>query len=309
MSCGILFYVFTRPGIDFQSLSKAVKDVPFWCFSIAGLLYGAVLLVGCLRWWILLHSFGIRTKFNLALQLLFIGLFFNNMMPSLTGGDVVKAYYTAQGTSKKFEAVASILLDRVFGFLAMFILATIGALLALKEGVLTRPAEVVLVSTLSFFLGLLVFLNLGFLRKFSSLRDFFKKWTWMEKIQKFYDAFTAIRHNIKAAVLVFILSLFVQSLLVIANFVLARGLGITEIPLKQFFILIPMIGCVSALPVSFAGWGIGEGAYRTFFMMVNPLYGATAVFLSIFYRLISLGYSLVGFPLSLIYRKGSIEDG
>src|SRR5262249_5926249 len=42
------------------------------------------------RWWRLLELAGCPTRWSNALRLTFLGLFFNNVIPGATGGDVVK---------------------------------------------------------------------------------------------------------------------------------------------------------------------------------------------------------------------------
>lgn len=293
--------------MDFHEMGRAVRQLPLFNLVTAFSLYGLVLLLGCLRWVLLLHAFQIRVRFNLAFQLLFIGLFFNNMMPSLTGGDVVKGYYTAKGTSKKMEAVASILLDRFFGFCGMFTLAAVGSLFAWSHPVLGGAARIVLVGIFIFFLSVILFLNQKIFGRVRFLKNVFDKIKGRDGIVKFYEALTGVKHHRGTVLKVWLLSIIIQALLVIVNFLLARGLGISGVSFGQFFVIIPIAACISAMPISFAGWGIGEGAYRSLFMMFNPAYGAVAVILSIVYRLICLIYSLAGLPLYLMYREGAIE--
>jgi uncharacterized protein (TIRG00374 family) len=306
MSVGILFYVFTRPDVDLQKLFEAVRTLSPVNFVCAFLIYGLVITLACLRWLVLLKSFGIRIAVRLVFQLHFIGLFFNNMMPSLTGGDVVKGYYIARGSTKKVEAVVSIFLDRFFGVFAIFLLAVVSALFALDHNRLGPLAKIILLFVGLFLVGLFLFLSLPFWKRFSLLQKFLDRFIWASQIKRIYNALTALRP--KQAAVVLLMSLLIQSLLVVLNYILAVGLGIKDISLGQFFVLIPIAGFISALPISFAGWGVGEGAYRALFMIMNPAYGGIAVVLSILYRFICLVYSLIGFPLYLIYRHEPIEE-
>ena len=284
------------------------KSLSWSSLLYAFLIYGVVLVLACQRWVILLHSFSIQVKFSLAARLMFIGLFFNNMMPSLTGGDVIKAYYTAKGTHKKMEAVTSIVLDRVFGVLGLLSLAAIGSFFALENEVLKGLARIVLFLVLLVITGLTVFLNLNHLRRIPAVKNFAEKLYGFQQVRRLYQTFTALKDNKKAALQVFGLSILMQSLLIIANFILALGLGISGISLAQFFVIIPIAQFISALPISFAGWGVGEGAYRSLFLMLNPNFGGLAVVLSIVYRFVMLTFSLFGFPLYLMYRHGPIDS-
>jgi len=307
MSVGILFYVFTRPDVDLKQMFLTAKSLPWSYLFAAFCIYGIVLVLACQRWVILLRHFSIQVRFSLASRLMFIGLFFNNMMPSLTGGDVIKAYYTAKGTHKKMEAVTSIVLDRIFGVFGLLTLAAIGSCFALHHETLKDLARIVLLFVFLAIAGLAVFLNLHHLRRFTAIRKFSEKLYGFSFVQKLYQMLTALKGDKTSALQVFILSILMQSLLIIANFILARGLGMEGAGLAQFFVVIPIAQFISALPISFAGWGIGEGAYRSLFLILNPGFGGLAVVLSIIYRFVMLIFSLAGFPLYLMYRHGPIE--
>ncbi len=307
ISVGILFYIFTQPDVNLKTLGSTFSSIPFWNLFIPLFIYGFISFLACYRWLLLLRSFDIHIGFALAVRLTLIGLFFNNMMPSLTGGDVIKGYYLAKRTPKKVEAVASILLDRIFGFSALFMLGLIASLFSFHHPLLGGLAKIIAVFVGSFFIGMILFFNRSLWRKFPGLKKFVERSSMMQGALKFYNALTALRHHKGTAIGVFLLSLFIHVMLVLANFILAKGLGMTDVYLSQFFIIIPIAGFLSAMPISFAGWGIGEGVYRALFMMINPAYGVIAVGLSIFIRLVSLGYSLLGVPFYLTYRHEPLK--
>lgn len=308
ISVGILFYIFTRPDMDLPNLIQALGAVsPIFIF-LAVAIYGIVLVLASFRWVILLRSFNIGVGIPLAFRFTFIGLFFNNMMPSLTGGDVVKGYYLTRGTSKKLEAVASILLDRVFGIYGMISLALFASLCAISDEKLGHLARIVVALSSVFFSGALLFYYLPSLKRFGWVQFLWKRYSWMKGFRNFYDVISIVKKRGKVACVVFGMSLVVQGLIVFENYVLARGLGMEGVSLAKFFVVVPIAGFISALPISFAGWGIGEGAYRTFFMVLNPSYGPIAVALSIAFRLIGLAFSLIGLPFYLTYKHKSSAE-
>jgi hypothetical protein len=55
------------------------------------------------------------------------------MLPSAVGGDVVKAFYAYKHSGKKIESATSVLLDRLLGFVAIIVMATIGLMCFSKE--------------------------------------------------------------------------------------------------------------------------------------------------------------------------------
>lgn len=289
---------------------ETVRRIPLALLAGVFCLYGFVLLLAATRWYVLLWSFGIHTGFFLAVRLMFIGLFFNNMMPSITGGDIVKGFYLTRGTAtKKFEAVASILLDRIFGLMGLVVLAATASLFALNHEILGPLARWILLFVGFFIASIIVILTPKAWKRLPGVGPALQKLRNVQAFAKFYNVMTALRHHLAVAAAVLFLSIMLQGLLVCANYMLAQGLGIKGLNLGQFFVLIPIAGFISAMPVSFAGWGIGEGAYRSLFMLMNPQYGSVAVVLSILYRLTCLVYSLAGLPFYLSYRHEPIREG
>ena len=64
-----------------------------------------------------------------AQKLAFIGLFFNNIIPGMTGGDLVKAIMVARDhPEQQPAAILSVIIDRIIGLLGL-VLVAVGALL------------------------------------------------------------------------------------------------------------------------------------------------------------------------------------
>ena len=85
------------------------------------------------RWRMLLAVQDIHITFGESLRLTYIGWFFNNWMPGATGGDFVKAYYIAQQTHKKTEAVTVVFLDRIIGLVAMCMMGAAAVTVSLHD--------------------------------------------------------------------------------------------------------------------------------------------------------------------------------
>ncbi|MBL7186946.1 MAG: flippase-like domain-containing protein [Phycisphaerae bacterium] len=80
------------------------------------------LLIG-MRWWLLLRTQGILISYWVAVRLYLLGWFYNNVMPSSVGGDLVRLWYVTKHTDKKFEAALSVLVDRMIGLVSTLIIA------------------------------------------------------------------------------------------------------------------------------------------------------------------------------------------
>lgn len=87
------------------------------------LAFGAMLagqIFNATRWYMLLRAQALGLGFPRAVQLVFVGLFASNFLPTTIGGDVLRVVGVAFPSQKRLEAAASVVMDRavsVFGML------------------------------------------------------------------------------------------------------------------------------------------------------------------------------------------------
>ena len=120
IACGI--YWVSR-GQRWQNLTKIFLQMNLLVFASAlGIFTIGQVLVG-FRWWLLLRTQSIFIRFWTAVRLHFLGLFYNNFMPSSVGGDLIRAWYVTRHTDKRFEAALSVFVDRAIGLSSTLIIA------------------------------------------------------------------------------------------------------------------------------------------------------------------------------------------
>ncbi len=304
VSAGILYFIFTRPDLNFRKMVETIGQIHRPSLYSASLAYGVVLLLGCLRWRVLLEAHNIKLGFARVVKLFFIGFFFNNFLPSLTGGDIVKAYYVSKETARRAEAATTVIVDRVIGLLALFFLGGVAAVTRLGAVEIRKPA----LATLIFLFLVFLLMGLAFSRRFQkriaiSENPSTRKGRLANVVKKVYLAFHYYRNCPGALAMAFILSLSLQTIMILINYWLALGLGVRGIGLSTFFVLIPLAGAISAIPITVAGWGLGEGAYKFCFAFAG-LPARTSVSLSILLRLLMVSWSIIGLPLYLLHRAG-----
>jgi uncharacterized protein (TIRG00374 family) len=101
-------------------------DWSWWLAAMA--LYLGTQCVSSLRWKLLSQPMGFQGSFGRFFALYFIGMFFNLVLPTSVGGDVVRAWYLAKtpGATEAGRGVAafsSVLLDRLSGLTVLLCLA------------------------------------------------------------------------------------------------------------------------------------------------------------------------------------------
>ena len=115
-----------------QNLVELFSRINLWVFGAAlGIFVAGQVIVG-FRWWLLLRTQSVFINLFAAVRLHFLGLFYNNVMPSSVGGDLIRAWYVTHHTEKKFEAALSVFVDRIIGLLSTLVIAMFFYLLFLK---------------------------------------------------------------------------------------------------------------------------------------------------------------------------------
>jgi uncharacterized protein (TIRG00374 family) len=256
-------------------------------------LFFCALLFGVTRWWRLLLLVGCEARWWSALRLTYLGLFFNLVMPGLTGGDVAKAVLVVrEHPERRARALMSVVVDRLIG------LATL-ALLALVVVLITGEtfAEVRLPMLAFFFAGVggaLVYFN-GRVRKLLHFDALLDKLPLGDKLRTLDEA---AQHYFAHPVELFfavLLSLGNHAGAICAVWALGRSFGVTagEVNLLEYFALVPIANIVSSIPIAPSGWGVGEAVYIYLFTLIGAS-ASLGVAVSVSFRLCQLLLGLLG---------------
>lgn len=220
--------------------------------SIIGLSVGLVTL----RWTFILRKIGVRLRLGSALHIMFIGLFFNQMLPSTVGGDAVRTWRLHKAGVTLGASFRSVILDRVVGFSGLVLLVVLG--LPFVSSATTDAAA--LWSLLA-----IVFSAMAGLGLLLSLDKIPFSWLRRGPLRPLNDLAVDARSLFfapGAAAFSVGLSLVVHFGSAMIVLVLALGMEI-EIGALECVILVPPVILISVLPISMAGWGVREGAMIT----------------------------------------------
>jgi len=146
-------------------LANLLAQRPDWTqFSLALLVVAASITLTFYRWYLLVWAQDFPFTVKDALRLSFIGYACNFIGPGAAGGDLIKAGLIAtEQTSRKGIAAATVLLDRILGVLALFMVGAFSmffqppALLA--HPVVKTYLAVLWIGTVGGAVGLLVLLH------------------------------------------------------------------------------------------------------------------------------------------------------
>lgn len=251
---------------------------------------------------------GIRLPLLTLTRYSFIGFFFNNILPTSIGGDVVKGFYIARDTGKKTAPFVALVVVRVIGAVCL----TTVTVIALAFGYDRLPNSTPIYMT-AFMVLIVAFVLIFFTRrrlavKFLIILKPFKNKTLRKEIIAVYRLFHSHRHFPLQLGLAALATLGIQFLSISINFLVARGMNFHQIGFSSFFILIPLI-MVTSLAPSIGGLGIREGMYVYFFSSLIGKDGAGALGLIMLVLLMAM--ALTGgiiFAISGSLRKARPES-
>jgi len=274
-----------RPGIPraFRELDAAGL-LPALGFLILGSIFAAT------RWWRLLDVLQCTISWGQALRLTYVGLFFNLVVPGLNGGDVARGVLIVrQHPEQRAPALTSVIVDRLLGLLAMIALATL-AVIGNRE----RLPELVLPVTLTLaglVLGLVTFLNPR-VRRVLRFDAILERLPQADRLRRLDDALVQTLRS--PATVVLALAFSVGNHLAVTACVMSVGRAFGDtLGFLDYLCVVTVTNTLVSLPVSPAGWGVGEAAFRSFFLALkaSPTLGVAT---SVTYRLCMAALSLAG---------------
>ncbi len=258
--------------------------------------YAAALLVGTLavfltavRWRLLLQAVGIDLGLISSARLVWVGLFFNLVVPGLTGGDLVRAVLVARRTPRPEAAVVSVLADRLVGLGALVGLAAVVVVAQWTRFPEIAPAILAVASGMAAFAGIL--LSRG-VRRFLRVERLLPSLPFGGVLKRLDDAVLAYRGRPRDLLRALGLSLANHSLSIASVLLVGRALGDAS-PLGSYLVLVPVVTILTSLPLAPAGWGVGEALYGELFRRYGSAF-ETGVALSLLWRLGSMLVSLPG---------------
>lgn len=187
----------------------------------------------------------------------YTGLLFNSLLPAGVGGDAVRMLFLARRGYSLGALVAAGLVDRFFGLLGLFGVAGLAILVAPSALPLSRDAARLAGAgaLFCFVVGLWLLPGLG-LRLLAWLASRVRA-AWGQRLEKASQLFGRLLANPGRLLGPAALSLLSHALLVLAYASCGRAL-LPEISLPQYFVAVPGVLLVLALPISLGGLGVRE---------------------------------------------------
>lgn len=249
------------------------------------------MILGAERWRIICNRLGVALRFVPSLQIVTIGMFFNQTLPSSVGGDAMRVWLLMRDRVTFGKAVNTVLCDRVFALVVLIGLSTVTLPLFYEHVADPNARFGVTAFIVIGLVGFTVFLAFG-----TQLAHLLRRWKFSHPLGELAHDFHRLFTTPTVTLSLLVWSLTIHLLTIIAAWVIANVLMI-DAPLTDCLVIIPAVVLITMLPVSIAGWGVREGAMVVGFGLVGVL-PSDALAISICFGLASI---IVGLPGGLLW--------
>jgi uncharacterized protein (TIRG00374 family) len=252
---GILYYFRAQLPTIFQYL-KAVQ--PFY-FVAAVLVFFIGMLANAFRLRFVIQVHGIKLSVAAAYYVNLIALFFNNVLPSSVGGEMVKAYYLYKDSKGSVAVFGAVVVDRLFGLVTMLLISISSIFfLDIAQSSHKIMGSIVMLAAATITLAVFIF-NKKIVDGLCQLHIPFLPAIFLEKIREIYQAMYQYRENKGIVGKCISLTVLGQIFFIFVNFLLASSLSI-DIPLGFFFFFVPILLIMGVAP-SVNGIGVREATF------------------------------------------------
>jgi hypothetical protein len=277
---------------DWGQVRAAVARLcwPLWGLAVG--LYALTQVISSLRWQMLARPLGFRRPLGHYVGFYFIGMLFNNVLPTSVGGDVVRGWYLDNHSGRRLHAFVSVLAERGSGLLVLLALACVAAAVYPHE----LPAR-----TIWMVWGVAGSALAGLAALPLLLR-------WGDRFNRVRRLAEAVRLFVREPGLLAattLLSVVVQAANVVLVWLVGEALG-APVPFAYYWVLVPLVTLLTLLP-SHNGIGVREGGMV---LLLAPLgvEAGTAVSLGFLWFAVFTTASLIGLGFYLFCRFPRYEE-
>ena len=263
ISAALIFWILK--DTNFKEILSSIESANFLLVITSFSLHFIGYYVSAVRWKLLLNTQGVETKIGYLIKSYLVSTFFNNLLPSIVGGDTIRAYDSYRIGKSKSEAVALIFVDRFLGLLVLMFFALLGAFFVAET--MSLVPYLFLWIIVGFLLMILLIWIIFFpSKKFAELVSkikvpFSAKLQWI--LEKIINAFWTFKGEKKVLFKVLGLSLILQVNVIIYYFIISVALNFS-VPYYYFFLIVPLSIFIMMLPISINGIGLRESAFFFF---------------------------------------------
>jgi uncharacterized protein (TIRG00374 family) len=283
-------------------LWEALKSASLVLLTGALALVFARVVISAYRWQILLTSKNISAPLGTLACFYLVGHFFNMFLPTVLGGDVVRGYELARWSRRAVDSAASVVMERLLGFMALFAICWISLLFGYSALQGTNAVPIVAALSGAFVLLLVILLSRRSMARILSLAGVIRRWNVTDRLRQAYDRFHSFTARKDVLAKAFLMSVLFQLLGIVSTYLISEALGLA-VPFAYFLIVMPVIWVIMMVPISVSGLGVREGAFVLFFTQ-SGVSTEEAILLSLLFFGLTVVVALVG---GVVYAWGGYK--
>jgi uncharacterized membrane protein YbhN (UPF0104 family) len=286
-------------SVDFARAVTVLKAVDPWLAALAVLVLATVPAVSVPRWRAILACLGHALPGSMVAHALYIGAFFNQVLPSSIGGDGWRIWFCTRAGVPLGVAANSVLIERLVGLMAVLLCFALTFPILLHR-VGDDPVRWLLWLMLAGCCG--VVLGLVFVAVAAHRLEGIRPLRAMAALGR---ALSSVARSSQVGLLLWT-GVVGQLVAIVAFFLVSRSVGA---PLSVFDCAVTLAPglLVALVPVSLGGWGVREGA----FVILLGFYGippAQSLVVSVLFGLALLAAALPGLVLWLCRPAGGPKE-
>jgi uncharacterized membrane protein YbhN (UPF0104 family) len=308
LAAAILVYLVFKGRDAFAQLSDKTID---WQMLVAALLCTLLMAaLSYLRWHILIRALGIEARLVDTMRLGSLGFALNFVSPGSIVGDFFKAIFLAHGhPSRRPEAIATVVADRVMGLLTMLLLASAGIITAGLLNTASPNLKILYDMILVFSAGLWLVCIL--LVIFGGLTG--PRVTGMtaaipiagKTIARMLATVQVYRCEKLMLAAAFAVSIVMALCYVTSYWLMSQGLPIQAPSWEQHLVIVPIAGIVGAVPLTPSGLGTTELAIEELYKRMPGIQvmQGDGTLVGIGRRATDIAVALIGLTFYLTHRS------
>lgn len=298
ISAGLLYLLFR--SLDVAAVAGMLGRLPAGALALGVAFFLVQFLVLGLRWWLVMAAIEAPLGFARTLQLTLMGVFFNQVLPTSFGGDAVRIWQAYRLGIGADVAAIGVFLERASGVFGVVVLTALGAWY--MGPAIDNPAL-----RLSLFAALPVaVLGVAALALLDRMPETWQHLPFLKDVARLARDSRRVFLTPRTALPLLLLSVLSHGLAAAVIYAFAEGLGL-GLPALTCIALFSAVILVTTIPISFAGWGLREGAMVALFAFAGVSADA-ALALSLAFGLVFLVASLPGCALWLTWRNTSVTE-
>lgn len=294
-SVAAVIFIFNQ--VDFSALLKAISTLNMNYFLMALLLQILSSLVAAYKWSNIMNRLGQVSSFSSYAKIYMIGCLFNQVLPTSVGGDAVRVAYANRLGADFRTGFYSVFTDRYFGILGLLLLNAVSLTALYGKIPVTVFSLLCLITTAISILAMFVLIpsQIHTLKNLKLIRDIYH-----------LSQILVMQLRSKQVFMLLFLGVIANFLTIYAIYYIARALDL-PIQLIDLLGIMPAILLITLLPISFAGWGLREGAMIGFLLFLG-LSKTAILALSVLYGFLLILASLPGLYFYLFNRVPLYEN-